>query len=97
MSHQDAFLKAGGVEALESLLCADWGETRSTAGVQAAAARALADAMTSNKAAKDAFSRQGEFRPSTHARLPSRAETSLVIDERALLDARYEKALTKGF
>lgn len=58
-ANQDAFLKAGGVEALESLLCADWGETRSTAGVQAAAARALADAMTSNKAAKDAFSRQG--------------------------------------
>lgn len=67
-------MKAGGVEALERLLTADWGETRSTAGVQAAAARALADAMAGNEPAKDALVRRGEFRSSSHALLPSRAE-----------------------
>lgn len=61
-ANQDDFLRAGGLEALQAFLGADWGETRRSAGVQAAAASALADAMTGNQAAKDAFFRRGEFR-----------------------------------
>lgn len=72
-ANQDAFLRAGGLEALQGLLGADWGETRRSAGVQAAAARALADVMAGNEAAKDALVRQGEFRPSLYALVQNRA------------------------
>lgn len=57
--NQDAFVHAGGVDALHRLLGADWGEARRTAGVQAAAANALSDVMASNTAAKAAVIRQG--------------------------------------
>ena len=60
--NQDAFLRAGGVDVLQRLLVADWGDAKTTAGVQAAAARALADAMAGNEGAKDLFVSKGKSR-----------------------------------
>ena len=64
-ANQDTFVQAGGLQALHRLLGADWGKTRRTAGVQAAAANALADVMTVNLASKDILIREGKC---SHAR-----------------------------